>query len=107
MKTSSMRHATLAVPAVLLAGALSGCSAPPSDAGEPVSATREAWTSPRASRALEAIREIEDHRLVHDARLGAYLGDARVEIVEAALVAVGRIGDTTYTREVTGALPEN
>jgi cyclophilin family peptidyl-prolyl cis-trans isomerase/HEAT repeat protein len=104
MKTSSMRHATLAVPAVLLAGALSGCSAPPPDVDPRVSTTREAWVSPPAAHALEAIREIEDHRLVHDARLGAYLGDARVEIVEAALVAVGRIGDTTYTREVEGAL---
>jgi cyclophilin family peptidyl-prolyl cis-trans isomerase/HEAT repeat protein len=49
---------------------------------------------------LQAIRQIEDHRLVGNAKLKAFLGDKDVQVRSAAATAVGRIGDASLEAAV-------
>lgn len=56
------------------------------------------------SHAFSRIREIEDHRLIHDPLLGRALASRSPAIASAALIAVGRIGDVTYADRVAAAL---
>jgi HEAT repeat protein len=78
--------------------ALVGCAAP--------SEHTESASIEAAQRAddLAQIRKIEDHRAIHDPDLGRFLASPSPTTVAAALVAVGRIGDTTYRDRVIGAL---
>ncbi len=86
----------------LAALALAGCF----DAGEDEGST-EAGLGSRAqshSGDFSRIREIEDHRRIHDPDLGEALASRSPAIAAAALIAVGRIGDITYADRVTAAL---
>lgn len=56
------------------------------------------------ARERARIREIEDHRRIHDADLGRFLASRSPSIAVAALTAVGRIGDITYADQVIAAL---
>lgn len=58
----------------------------------------------RSSDDLSRIREIEDHRLIHDPFLGEALDSRSARVVAAALIAIGRIGDTTYSDRVADLL---
>jgi len=79
----------------LTALALVGCARAPEEAST---------DAERRSPGLSRIREIEDHRLIHDPELGQFLAGRSPTLAAAALVAVGRIGDTTYADRVIAAL---
>jgi cyclophilin family peptidyl-prolyl cis-trans isomerase/HEAT repeat protein len=54
--------------------------------------------------ALREIRVIEDHRLIGNAQLKAFIASPVVAEAEAALIAAGRIGDPGLTADAAGAL---
>ncbi len=58
------------------------------------------WAAPSAAGDRDLIRQIEDHRLLGDARLQTFLHSTHPTVVEAAVIAVGRIGDTALAAEV-------
>jgi peptidylprolyl isomerase len=55
---------------------------------------------------LAEIREIEDHRLLGNAKLARYVKSRDVEVARAALTAIGRIGDTTLLANVLEAVSD-
>jgi len=93
----------------LSATTLTSCS----DASEPGSFDSAAHTetdsrtlgaNAEVRSALELVREIEDHRLLGDARLKDFLHSAHARVAEAAAIAAGRIGDATLTADVVPLL---
>lgn len=100
-----LRHA--ASLALLLALAAGFLGATPGAAEEPFSQPSFDWAPAApsaAARALEEIRIIEDHRWLQHPSLPRHLRSDQPAVVEAALVAIGRIGDLGYTQEVIAAL---
>jgi cyclophilin family peptidyl-prolyl cis-trans isomerase/HEAT repeat protein len=80
----------------------SACGTEASSGAEPPATDEGELEASRA--ALREIKIIEDHRLVGNARLKAFIASSVPVEVEAALIAAGRIGDTGLAGEAASAL---
>jgi peptidylprolyl isomerase len=77
-----------------------------SDANDGAASSSSAVSAASASlrHDLDRILEITDHRLLGNAELKAYLHSANADVLEAACVAAGRIGDPSLQGDVVALL---
>ncbi len=98
MNARALRRCQL-VASILVATSASACSSAPSSDDAASSQAALGAASARAAN-LASIRQIEDHRLVANAQLTAFLSNSDASVLAAAATAVGRIGDASLEPNV-------
>jgi peptidylprolyl isomerase len=82
--------------------ALCACSSAPS--AEDSASSSAALGGSGHSSAIDAIRQIEDHRLLGNAQLAGFFSSTDPRVLAAAATAVGRIGDPSLQSNVAALL---
>jgi cyclophilin family peptidyl-prolyl cis-trans isomerase/HEAT repeat protein len=94
------RSSLLVVPFFL--AALSACGS--SSSSEDVASSSAALGGSARAAALDAIRQVEDHRLLGNVQLAGFLSSTDPRVLAAAATAVGRIGDLSLQSNVAALL---
>jgi cyclophilin family peptidyl-prolyl cis-trans isomerase/HEAT repeat protein len=102
MAARALRRCHL-VASILIAAATTACSSAPSSDDAATSRAALGAANARAAN-LDSIRRIEDHRLVGNAPLKAFLSNSDATVLAAAATAVGRIGDPSLQSNVVTLL---
>jgi len=102
MNARALRRCHL-VTSILAATAATACSRAPSSDDTASSQAALGAASTRTAD-LDAIRQIEDHRLLGSAQLTAFLSNSDATVLAAAATAVGRIGDPSLEANVVTLL---